>query len=366
MLADILLVVAGLAALLIGGDGLVSGAGDLASRLGIPRLVVGLTVVSFATSSPELAVSIMAALDGTPDLAVGNVFGSNIFNVLVAVGGAAVIGALPVQTLLLRRDIPVAVVATLLVLGLGWTDLLLARWEGLLLFALLVGYLAYLVRHAMRSRQAAELGEIEEAPGPQGPVLLGFGAILAAVFGASPAMAIGVGAAGVLCWLVMVVHERLDDPWTSALLVPLGVGVLLGGSRLLVDGATGLATSMGISQALIGLTVVAAGTSLPELATSLVAARKGETAIAVGNAVGSNVFNLLAVLGLAAAVHPIEVSERFVRFDGPVAAVATVLPALLAARHRRLGRPAGIVLLSLFGLYLATLIFEATRGLPYP
>ena len=272
-------------ALIAGAEGLVRGASRIATAAGISPLVIGLTVVALGTSAPELAVSIQAAASGRPELAFGNVVGSNILNVLLILGVSAVIIPLVVARQLVRLDVPLMIGASAALL-LFSLDGRITRFEGLLLVAALAGYLAFLVLQTRREQAAA---------GPDAP----------------PAP---LGARG----------------WTLNLAFAIGgLALLVVGARFLVDGASSLARAAGLSELVVGLTVVAVGTSLPEIATSIIAAARGERDIAVGNVVGSNIFNILGVLGLASAVAPagMTVSRAALGFDLPVmiaVAVATL------------------------------------------
>jgi len=312
--SDVLLLVAGLALLVAGAELLVRGAASAALALGLSPLLIGLTVVSFGTSAPELVTGIMAAARAEPGIVVGNVVGSNIFNLLVILGLAALIAPLTVDRQLVRVDVPVMVALSLVVWGMaaGGT---LARWEGALLAAGLVAYLLVTVR---ASRRAAP--EIEKKISEGLPV------------GAVP-------------------RTLVKD----ALLVAAGLGLLVWGAAWLVRGATALAAGLGVSELVIGLTVVAAGTSLPELATSVVAALRGHTDIAVGNAVGSNIFNLLAVLGTSSWVASggISVSPTALGFDFPLMLLAAVscLPVFLSAA--KVERWEGVLFLGVYAGYLA-------------
>jgi len=291
----ILPLLAGVAFLVAGAELLVRGASRLALALRIPPLIVGLTVVAFGTSSPELAVSIEAALAGHADIAIGNVVGSNIFNVLLILGAAALVAPLRVSSQLVRLDVPVMIVVSVMLLSMAW-DGRIGRLDGVLLLVALLAYLAYLFR---AGRKAA--AETEPDPGRQGRGAIAF---------------------------------ALDGGFIVA-----GLILLVLGSDWLVEGSRLIATRMGVSELLIGLTVVAAGTSLPELATSVVAAVRGERDIAVGNVVGSNIFNILAILGIAATVAPagLVASAAAATFDIPVmTAVAVVcLPVFVGGTIER-------------------------------
>ncbi len=301
-----------LAVLVVGAESLVRGASSLALRLGISRLAVGLTVVAFGTSAPELVVSLEAAIAGSGDLAVGNVVGSNIFNIAVILGLAALVCPIPVHEQAVRLDAPIGLaVALLLVLLL--LDGALGRIEGLALLALLAAYTAFNIVLARR-RVRAGLEDWPEAPfaGPAGGL------------------------------------------WRELLLIVLGLGLLVAGANLLVGHAILLARLLGVGEAVIGLTIVAAGTSLPELATSLVAAWRRQADIAVGNVVGSNVFNILGILGAASLVSPMA-SDGVGRTDLLVMVLFSVLLLPLLYTDRLLHRLEGVLLLLLYGGYLAWL-----------
>ena len=359
MLLAALLVVTGLAALTVGGDALVEGAAGLAHRLGLPPLVVGITIVSFGTSAPELAVAVVAALEGSPDLAVGNVFGSNVFNVLVAAGAAAVVAPLTLSPTLWKRELPLVLLATLLVMGLGLSDGELARWEGAVLLALLVSYVGWILARAIAGKEQVPLDDDEDAELDaelKPAVLASAGAVLALVFGAEPHWAVGGIALGAIL-IVGLTFAARRVPVTPLLVLALllGLGMLMAGSELLVDGASTLAYQLGVSEAVVGLTVVAIGTSAPELATTISAARAGESDLALGNALGSNLFNLLCVLGAASFITPVAFSERFLLADGWVAFAATLVLVPFCFRDRVLGRRRGMVLVALWAAYTAYL-----------
>ena len=281
----LLLFVLGLGLLLGGAELLVRGAATLANRMGIPPLVVGLTVVAFGTSSPELAVTIQSALEGRADLALGNVVGSNVFNVLFILGLSGLVAPLVVSRQLVRVEVPVMIGVS----GLVWVlalDGMLSRWEGILLVTALVAYLWFQLRMARKEPGGEDL----EAPGVPS----------------------------------LEEARRASIPLQIAFIV-VGLVMLVLGSRWLVNGAVDVATRLGVSQLVIGLTVVAAGTSLPEVATSILASFRGQRDIAVGNVVGSNVFNLLGVLGVAGALSTgIVVPAAALAFDLPVMTVVAV------------------------------------------
>lgn len=368
MFAAVLLVVAGFAALYQGGNALLSGASGLARQLGIPPLVVGLTVVAFATSSPELAVSVLAALDGAPDIAVGNVLGSNIFNSLVAVGAIALVSPLVISSDLFRRELPLGVGATLLAGVFAWTDGGLSRIEGGVLLAVLIAYLALVVRSARRSPVPAPDASPSESADPEAELDAPAAALAVAgsvgavallfepgLLTSDPAM-LALPAASGLTLANARVYVKAPGGLVRVLAVVFGLGLLVAGSDALVDGARTLALSAGVSEATVGLTVVAIGTSAPELATAIVAARRGDQDIGVGNAVGSNLFNILAVLGIAALIEPVTVAPSFFGLDFWVATGAVTALFALILLGRRIGRVGGGVMVACWLAYTAWLV----------
>lgn len=323
MLTGFLFVV-GLGLLLGGAELLVRGASRLAAALGLSPLVIGLTVVAFGTSSPELAVSVQSAFAGQADIALGNVVGSNIFNVLFILGLSALIVPLVVAQQLVRWDVPLMIGVSVVVFLLG-LDGRLGRLDGLLLFAGLVAYTTFAIVQSRREGKAVK-AEYETE------------------FGEPPA-------------------ERGGAVARNVALVVAGLAALVLGSRWLVDGAVTLAQAFGLSELVIGLTIVAAGTSLPEVATSILAAVRKERDIAVGNVVGSNIFNLLAVLGLAGLVSPegLSVPPAAEGFDLPVMiAVAVACLPIFASGHL-IARWEGALFFGYYILYTAYLILAAAE-----
>lgn len=309
------LFVVGLVLLVLGAKFLVSGASALAGAVGISPLVIGLTVVSLGTSAPELAVTVQASRAGEADVGVGNVVGSSVFNVLFILGLSTLIAPLVVSTQLLKRDGPVMVAAAVLLFVLA-LDHQLSQLDGLVLVLILIGYTVYLIQ---RGRNEESPGDIEEAaPGPW-PMQLGR--------------------------------------------VVLGLVLLVLGSRWLVNGAVELAEAVGLSPVVVGLTVVAVGTSLPEVAASLQATLHGERDIAIGNVVGSNIFNVLLVLGLAALVSPvgIPVPRSASAFDIPVVIAVTFAGLLSFATGYEVSRWEGMLFLGSYVAYTLYLILEATE-----
>ena len=262
MLGNILLVIAGLVLLIWGADRFVHGAAAMARNLGVAPLLIGLTVVAFATSAPEILVSVVAALQHTPGLAFGNAIGSNIVNIGLVLGVTAMIRPIKLESATLRREMPALLAVSLLTVSL-FLDTFLSRIDGIVMLTGLVIVMVWLARLGMRSAANDPIAQDFEAEIPTDVSM-----VMASV------------------WLVV------------------GLGTLLIGAELLVDGAIGIAKLLGVSEVVIGITIVAFGTSLPELAVSLASALKGEYGLAIGNIVGSNIFNLLAVIGVAATIAP--------------------------------------------------------------
>ncbi len=337
----VLLLLGGFVALIAGGESLVRGASGLARALGMSPLIVGLTVVAAATSAPELAVTVDASLSGSPGIALGNVVGSNIANVLLVLGASALVLPLAVSSQLVRADIPVLAGASILMLVLA-LDGSISRVDGLVLFLLVVVYVTVLVVVARRRGGANGAGGLS-----------GFGELDAAVPQA-PAPAVGPegdAAAGR--------KPLLRDIG----FIVVGVGLLVLGARWLVRGATEVAQSFGVSDLVIGLTVVAIGTSLPEMATSVMAAVRGEREMAVGNVAGSNIFNLGMVLGLAAIIAPggVPVGRSAIVFDIPfmVAVALAMLP--VAFTGFAISRMEGGVFVAYYLAYTAFLLLAAAE-----
>lgn len=321
MQADTILYFIAGAVLLIGGaELLVRGASRLAIAAGVSPLVVGLTVVAFGTSSPELAVTVGSAWSGQADVALGNVVGSNIFNVLFILGLSALITPLVVAQQLVRLDVPLMICASFLLLLFG-LDGTISRWDGIFLFLGVVAYTTFLIRQS-RTETTQVQSEYDEA------------------FGAQP------GKSG---WALNIGF------------VLAGLALLVLGSRWLVEGAVSMATTFGVSQLVIGLTIVAAGTSLPEVATSVLAAIRGERDIAVGNVVGSNIFNILAVLGLGSIVAPegVNVSPGALTFDIPVMIAVAVAALPVFFTGYLIARWEGAVFLAYYAVYTAWLALTA-------
>ncbi len=323
----IFLIIVGFALLVKGADWFVDGAAGVAEKCKLSALVIGLTVVAFGTSAPELATSLTSAVkaysDPTAvDLALTNVMGSNITNVLLILGLSALIRPLPVKDSSLKWDFPVLLFVSALVIGLGVWNGALEWWDGLLLLAVFAGYMAVLVVNARREQKLRLLNGDEEAPAPapEGKVARWY-------------------------------FEMRKRGWFLALLTVLGLGMVVGGSTLLVNGATQIARIMKVETGLVGLTIVAIGTSLPELVTSVIAAWKNETDIAVGNIIGSNLFNILLIAGASSLVHSLPFAmDRLVDALVALCAVAVLYLCVLLGK-KRLGRVGGALLLALFAGY---------------
>lgn len=321
MLTSIVFLLAGLAVLVVGAELLVRGAARLALRFGVSPLVVGLTVVSMGTGSPEVAISLQSAFAGQTDLAVGNVIGSNIFNILGVLGLSALFAPLVVSRDLIRQDVPVMIGASVLLLAFS-LDGVIRLEEGLALLVLLIVYLGWLIRQSKRTKDAPVDDEaLQSAP-------------------------------------------EKTTPFGSVVRMVLGLAGLVIGARLLVDGAVAIAAGLGVSEVVIGLTIIAIGTSMPELVTSIVAAVRGEREIAVGNAIGSNIFNIFGVLGITILAAPagIPVTREVLTFDMPVmlAVALACLPVFL--NGHRIGRISGAAFTLYYVAYTVFLVLTATAN----
>jgi len=309
---DGVMILAGLVGLMAGGDMLVRGAVAVATRAGLSPMVIGLTLVGFGTSTPELVTSLQAAFAGSPGIAIGNVVGSNIANVLLILGIAALMAPIRVERRGLRRDGAFLMLATLLCIGLALSGVL-GRVAGLVL---ILGLLAFLIA-------ALKMTPPEAEPDPQ---------------------------------MEVVRDERLG---LALLRFVGGLALTILGARFLVDGAVGIATLAGVPEVVIGLTIVAVGTSLPELVTSVVAARRGHAEVAFGNVLGSNVFNILGILGITALVHPLEVPPQVMAVDIWVMAATSVILIVAAATGQGVSRREGGILLALYAAYAGWLGLSA-------
>ena len=310
LMIQLLFLAIGFVLLVKGADWFVEGAASIADKFGIPQIVIGLTIVAMGTSAPEAAVSISAALKGSAEITIGNVVGSNILNVLIILGLTAVICKVPVQKTTIFYEIPMVIGVTILMVVMGLLNNVIGRLEGLILLGCMVVYLMYLMRLAKR--------------------------------GAS-------------------YDETLDEVAASSsmtrllILVVVGVAAIVWGSDIAVNAATAIARIFGMSERFIGLTIVALGTSLPELVTSVTAAMKGNSDIAVGNIVGSNLFNIMFVVGITAVITPVVYASAF-RIDSLVAIGAVVLLWLCVFRKKILNRMHGIIMLACYAGYFVYLM----------
>jgi cation:H+ antiporter len=326
MILAIVAVIVGLAVLVWSADKFVDGAVGVAEFCGMSTLLIGMVVVGFGTSAPELTVSAISAAQGNPELALGNAYGSNIANIALILGATALISPILMQRSVLRGDLPILLAVSVLSIILVW-DGSVARWNGILLLAVFAAAMAYSIRRELRK------AKLEKSESQSGNVDI------------AESKKVSLGKS--VFWLV------------------LGLVLLVVSSRALVWGAVEIARTLGVSDLLIGLTIVAVGTSLPELASSIAAARKGENDLALGNIIGSNLFNTLAVVGLAAIVSPMDAIEKAVIYrDMPLMIALTVALIVLGFRRKgdgRLNRIAGAILLAVYVGYLALLIFQATK-----
>ncbi len=306
----VLVLVAGFVLLVKGADFFVDGAVGIASRFGIPQLVIGLTIAAMGTSMPEAAVSITSALKGSAGITVGNVVGSNIMNILVILGVTAIIAPIAVQKSTRNFEIPGMIAITVLFLVLGYTGGEIVRYEGIILWVVFIGYLVYLFWIAKHNKDEESDDE----------------------------------------------HEKKWSLPVQLIAIVGGIAAIVFGSDLAVDGATAIAKAFGMSDRVIGLTIVAFGTSLPELVTSVTAAKRGKADLAIGNIVGSNIFNILFVAGTTALITPVVFASKFI-IDSVIAiAAAVLLLVCVCNKDMKLKRPAGIIMLVCYAGYLAYLL----------
>ena len=323
MVLQIVLLIAGFFALVKGADLFVDGSSSLAAIFKVPSIIIGLTIVAMGTSAPELAVSTSAAINGSNEIAVSNVVGSNLFNLLMVLGVCALIKPLPLDDIIRKRDFPFSIIVTVLLfaaLGVGVlksTDFAtvkmadnvttLARWMGIGLLVIFAVYMIVLIRSAIKNKTEGE-------------------------------------------------SVKQMSPLKSVLYVLIGIALIVAGGHFVVESAKYIAAAFGMSETLIGLTIVAVGTSLPELVTSVVASRKGENGLAVGNVVGSNIFNLLLILGVSSTIHPISVN--FASMVDFVILIATSILVYIFALTKKINRVEGIVMVL---AYVATVVFAVLR-----
>lgn len=319
MLLNALWIVVGVVLVLWGADRLTEGAVAVAERLRVPQIVIGLTIVALGTSMPELCVSVVSALKGTPDLAVGNVVGSNIFNALLIVGVAALVAPMTILRSTVFKDVPCALVASVVLLMMCQNDWVITRLDGAILFVFFLVFMQLTIKGATSAQPA------------QGETTQGQTAQEAAADEASA--------------------KQPMKGWLAGLWMVVGLAALIGGSNLFVGGATEVARALNVSDAVIGLTIVAGGTSLPELATSVVAAKKGNSGIAIGNVLGSNVLNILFILGLTGMISPMHI-EGITNVDLYMMLVSTIMIWFFSFTKYTIERWEGAVLVLTFGGYM--------------
>ncbi|MBR0126742.1 MAG: calcium/sodium antiporter [Firmicutes bacterium] len=304
------ILVAGFVLLIEGADFFVKGASTIARKFGVPQIVIGLTVVAMGTSAPEAAVSIAAAISGNADITIGNVVGSNIMNIFVILGITALVAPIAIDRSTVKVDIPFMLGVSILLIPLGLTGEIVLRWEGLLLLTIFAAYMIYLFRQAFKASNKSD----DTRP------------------------TYGQGSRWMFLWTVV------------------GLAMIVLGSKCIIYSASEIALELGVSQRMIALTIVAFGTSLPELVTSVTAARRGNPGLAIGNIVGSNLFNILFVTGLTAVITPIAFQHAFI-IDSAIAAFAALLLWLFALKSGRLGRIGGAVMLVCYAAYFAFILF---------
>ena len=307
MILNILFIVIGIVLVLWGADRLTDGAVAVAEKMKMPQIVIGLTIVAMGTSMPEFCVSLISALKGTSDLAVGNIVGSNIFNTLLIVGVSALVAPMSIMKTTVRKDIPFALVASALLL-IMCLDGDISRIDAAILFVMFLIFMYITLRGA--KVQGTDVEEKE---------------------------------------------KKSMATWLSVVWILVGLACLIGGSNLFVDGATAVATKLGVSEAVIGLTIVAGGTSLPELATSVVSARKGNSGIAIGNVLGSNVFNILAILGLTGVISPMTL-KGITMTDLSMMVISIILIWLFSFTKYKFERWEGAILTAVFVGYIYSLL----------
>lgn len=323
MLLNALWIVVGVVLVLWGADRLTEGAVAVAERLCVPQIVIGLTIVALGTSMPELCVSVVSALKGTPDLAVGNVVGSNIFNALLIVGVAALVAPMTILRSTVFKDVPCALVASVVLLMMCQNDWVITRLDGAILFVFFLVFMRLTIKGATSAQPAPQTAQGETTQGQT----------------AQEAAADEASA------------KQPMKGWLAGLWMVVGLAALIGGSNLFVGGATEVARALNVSDAVIGLTIVAGGTSLPELATSVVAAKKGNSGIAIGNVLGSNVLNILFILGLTGMISPMHI-EGITNVDLYMMLVSTIMIWFFSFTKYTIERWEGAVLVLTFGGYM--------------
>lgn len=338
MLLNALWIVVGVVLVLWGADRLTEGAVAVAERLRVPQIVIGLTIVALGTSMPELCVSVVSALKGTPDLAVGNVVGSNIFNALLIVGVAALVAPMTILRSTVFKDVPCALVASVVLLMMCQNDWVITRLDGAILFVFFLVFMQLTIKGATSAQPAPRAVQAQAAEKAQ---TVGKTQAQVAEKDQTQGAEENEASAG----------KRPMKGWLAGLWMVVGLAALIGGSNLFVGGATEVARALSVSDAVIGLTIVAGGTSLPELATSVVAAKKGNSGIAIGNVLGSNVLNILFILGLTGMISPMHI-EGITNVDLYMMLVSTIMIWFFSFTKYTIERWEGAVLVLTFGGYM--------------
>ena len=319
---DYLLLIVGFVLLIKGADLFVDGASSIAAKLKVPSIIIGLTIVAFGTSAPEAAVSVTAALEGNNGIAVGNVIGSNIFNLLFVIGLSAVIRTLPVEKGLFKKDYPLSILASVMLAVMAadklfsGTDNVLSRSDGIMLLLVFCIFLYSTISAGLAARKNVSSDISDED------------------------------------------KEKIKKPfWQCILLTAAGIAGIVIGGDITVNAATGIALTFGMSETLVGLTIVAVGTSLPELVTSVIATKKGENDLALGNVVGSNIFNILFILGISGTINPIAITAD-VLADLLILIAVNIIVFLAIFKERKIRRPLGVIMLL---MYIADMVYAVMR-----
>jgi len=321
MLLTYVLLFAGFACLVKGADWFVEGSSSVAKLLRVPSIIIGLTIVAFGTSAPEAAVSITAAIKGQNDIAIGNVIGSNFFNLLIVIGVCSFISPVKITKNMLKKEFPFSIIVTVILLIMcldafifGSENITISRIDGGILLAIFVWFLGNQIYYALQSMK----GKVPRTDEEKG---------------------------------------QLRSPLQSALLIIIGLVLVVLGGDLVVDNASKIAESFGLSQAFIGLTIVAIGTSLPELVTSIVAARKGENDLALGNIIGSNIFNVIFILGTSASIHPINVGINTI-YDTLILIAVSISTFIFANTRKKISSREGIIMILMYFIYMTYIIIR--------
>lgn len=373
ILMDIIFLAIGFTLLAKGADFFVDGASSVARRFKIPQLIIGLTIVAMGTSMPEAAVSIKAAISGNADISIGNAVGSNILNILIILGISSLVFPLAIQKSTQKIEIPIVIGASALLFVLGLTGVI-EWWGGILLLLGFIGYLTYLFFSAKKNKEEDETVELKETPIYLSVLIAIIGGIIAIlgqfyepcsnVYCLISGVSLFVGFALYSVYLLVSSKKKADNVslleikelpiWKSLVFIVFGMAMIIFGSEFAVASATSLAKQAGLSDAFIGLSIVALGTSLPELFTSVMASIKKNSDIAIGNVVGSNIFNILFILGITSLIIPINFAPSFL-IDTAISLACAVLLLVLSLRGGKIGRLGGFIMLASYGGYFVYL-----------